>query len=186
VDLRLLRPCDEPITLIAEGWSPWEAPAGEVGEVTVAGAHVLAGYLNNPEANRENKIHDGERVWHRTGDAAHRDEEGRLWLMGRVKARVLRAGLVWWPMPAEVRALGVAGVTHAAYLGIPDAALGQRATLCVETPAGRLSAADRERLLAALAPLPVDEIRAFARIPRDPRHASKTDTEVLRQLLKAD
>jgi olefin beta-lactone synthetase len=183
IDLRLLRPWDEPITLGAEGWAPWEAPAGEVGEVTVTGAHVLAGYLNNPEADRENKIHDGERVWHRTGDAARRDEEGRLWLMGRVKERIRRAGQVGWGIPAEVRALGVPGVTHAAYLGVADAALGQRAVLCVETPAGRLAAAERERLFAALAPLSVDELRAFARIPRDPRHASKTDTAALRRLL---
>jgi len=80
-------------------------------------------------------------------------------------------------------ALGVSGVTHAAYLGLSDAALGQRAVLCVETPAGRLTAAERERLPTALAPMPVDELRAFARIPRDPRHASKTDTAALRRLL---
>lgn len=51
VDLRLLRPCDGPIALGEDGWAPWEAPAGEVGEVTVTGEHVLAGYLNNPEAD---------------------------------------------------------------------------------------------------------------------------------------
>ena len=183
VDLRLLRPCDEPIALGEDGWAPWDVPSGEVGEVTVTGTHVLAGYLNNPEADRENKIREGECVWHRTGDAARLDEEGRLWLMGRVKARVRRAGQLWWPIPAEVRALGVTGVTHAAYLGMPDAAMGQRAVLCVETPAGRLTATDRERLLTALAPMPVDELRAFRRLPRDPRHASKTDTEALRRRL---
>ena len=85
---------------------------------------------------------------------------------------------------AEVRALAVTGITHAAYLGLPDPERGQRAVLCVETPSGRLSAADRECLLAALAPMPVDTLHAFRRIPRDPRHASKTDTETLRRLLK--
>jgi hypothetical protein len=31
--------------------------------------------------------------------------------------------------------------------------------------------------------MPLDEVRAFRRIPRDPRHASKTDTTALRRLL---
>ena len=75
VDLRLLRPSDRPFAG-GDGWVPWEALAGEVGEVTMTGAHVLAGYLNNPEADRR-RIRDGERVWHRTGDAGCRDEEGQ-------------------------------------------------------------------------------------------------------------
>jgi hypothetical protein len=53
--------------------------------------------------------------------------------------------------------------------------------LCVEStcPASGLEA----RLRAALHPIPVDEVRALRRIPRDPRHASKTDVEALRRIL---
>src|SRR5262249_55140868 len=150
VTARLIRPWDGPVTLGEGGWADWEVPPGEVGEIAVTGAHVLTGYLNDPEADRENKIHDGGHVWHRTGDAAWLDSEGGLWLMGRVSARVRRAGDVWWGIPAEVRALAVPGVTHAAYLGLPDADLGQRAVLCVETADGQLSVALRENLLAAM------------------------------------
>jgi hypothetical protein len=32
---------------------------------------------------------------------------------------------------------------------------------------------------------PVDDLRVFAHLPRDPRHASKTDHAALRQLLGA-
>jgi acyl-CoA synthetase (AMP-forming)/AMP-acid ligase II len=151
--------------------------------VVVTGRHVLAGYLNDPEAERLNKIHDGERVWHRTGDAARLDAEGRLWLMGRVRERVQRDGQIWWGTPAEVRALEVEGIVHAAYLGLPDARRGQRAILCVESSGGSLSAPDQDRLRSALAPLPVDEVRVLTHIPRDPRHASKTDIEALRRLV---
>jgi acyl-CoA synthetase (AMP-forming)/AMP-acid ligase II len=186
IALRLVRPWAGPIDLGAEGWQAWEADAGEV---VVAGAHVLGGYLDNPAADRENKIRDGERLWHRTGDAARLDGEGRLWLLGRVSTRVERAGSVWWSLPAELRALSVLGVTHAAYLGLPDPHLGHRAVLCVEVAGSRrqvrprLSPTDRDRLLAALAPIPVDELHAFRHIPRDPRHASKTDMEALRRAL---
>jgi acyl-CoA synthetase (AMP-forming)/AMP-acid ligase II len=183
VEVRRVRPHDGPVALDAGGWAAWEAAPGEVGEVVVAGAHVLAGYLNDPEAERMNKIRDGGRVWHRTGDAAWMDDAGRLWLMGRIKERVLRDGRVWWGGAAEVRALEVPAVRHAAWLGVADADRGQRAVLCVETEDGRLTDDLRRALVDALGSFPVDEIRAVRRIPRDPRHASKTDMAALRALL---
>lgn len=185
IGVRLLRPHDGPVALDGGGWAAWEVGPREVGEVVVAGAHVLAGYLNDPGAERQNKIRDGARVWHRTGDAAWMDADGRLWLMGRVKERVRRAGAVWWGGAAEARALEVPEVRHAAYIGVPDPDLGQRAVLCVETATGTLSAAERDGIVAALAPFPVDDVRPLRRIPRDPRHASKTDVGALRELLDA-
>jgi len=91
---------------------------------------------------------------------------------------------VWWSTPAEVRALSVEGVRHAAYLGRPDPALGQRAVLCVEVPGGRLTEEASGRLRAALSPIPVDEIHALEHIPRDPRHRSKTDVGALSRVIE--
>lgn len=187
VELRILRPHDGPVELGPRGWAEWDAAPGETGEVAVTGDHVLAGYLDDPAADRENKVRDGARVWHRTGDAARLDAEGRLWLMGRVSQRVKRAGETEWSTPAEVRALGAPGVRHAAYLGLPDPDFGHRAVLCVETECGRLDDSARAAILDRLRPIPVDELRVLPRIPRDPRHASKTDTASLRrQLLKEE
>jgi len=184
IDLRLIQPHDGPVALGPEGWSEWDVPRGEVGEVVVTGAHVLPAYRRDPEANRLNKIRDGGKTWHRTGDGGRLDEQGRLWLMGRVKQRVRRGDRVWWSTPAEVRALSVEGVRHAAYLGRPDPALGQRAVLCVEVPDGRLTEEASGRLRAALSPIPVDEIRALEHIPRDPRHRSKTDVGALSRVIE--
>jgi olefin beta-lactone synthetase len=181
IAVRLVRATDAAIDPGASGWSAWEVGDGEVGEIAVAGAHVLPGYLNDPGADRMSRIDDGTRVWHRTGDAAWLDDDDRLWLMGRVRERVVRDGRVWWPGPAELRALAVGGVRHAAYVGAHDG----RVVLCVETEGGRLPDASRAALHTALGRFPVDEIRAVARIPRDPRHASKTDTRALRRLLSA-
>lgn len=183
IELRLLRPHDAPVVLDDGGLAAWEVAPGEVGEVVVAGGHVLPGYLNDPEAERQNKIRDGGRVWHRTGDAAWMDADGRLWLMGRVKERVRRDGWVWWGGAAEARVLEVAGVRHAAYIGVDDAQLGQRAVLCVETADGALTDTGRAAIVAALGPFPADRIIPLPRIPRDPRHASKTDVGALRQLI---
>jgi acyl-CoA synthetase (AMP-forming)/AMP-acid ligase II len=180
---RLVRPHDGPIELGAQGWNQWDVEQGRVGEVVVTGEHVVRGYLDDPAADRADKVRDGDRVWHRTGDAARLDALGRLWLMGRVRQRVQRAGETWWPQPVESRAMEQAGVRHAAYLGIADAELGQRAVLCVECDGGTLDAVAAAALRSRVG-APVDELRVFARLPRDPRHASKTDVEALRRLLR--
>jgi acyl-CoA synthetase (AMP-forming)/AMP-acid ligase II len=181
IQLRLVRPHDAPITLSESEWGEWDV-AGGPGEIVVAGAHVLRGYVGDPDADRRNKIRDGTTIWHRTGDAGRLDQDGRLWLLGRVRERVVRDGVVWWPLPAEVRALDVEGVTHAAYVGASDARMGKRAVLVVESDPGRARALEPE-LRQALDPWPLDELRVVTRIPRDPRHASKTDLETLRRHL---
>lgn len=183
IAVRLIRPFDGPIALGPAGWSEWEVGPGEVGEVVVHGDHVLPGYLHDLDAERNAKIGDGSQVWHRTGDGARLDPQGRLWLMGRVSQRVLRAGVTWWGSAAEVRALRVAGIRHAAYLGQPDPRLGQRAVLCVEVEGGRLDEATRQALRTALRDTPVDQVVALPLIPRDPRHASKTDMVALARRL---
>ena len=74
-----------------------DAPAGQPGEVLVAGPHVNPGYLDDPEAEAQTKVRDGDTIWHRTGDAGFLDEAKDLWLVGRVNDDV--AGL--WPLMAE-------------------------------------------------------------------------------------
>jgi acyl-CoA synthetase (AMP-forming)/AMP-acid ligase II len=182
VTCRLVRPHDGPIELVAGGWSEWEVTRGSVGEVVVAGEHVARGDLADAEAERADKIRDGGAVWHRTGDAARLDSLGRLWLMGRLQQRVRRAGRTWWPQPVESRALEHPGVRHAAYLGVADAALGERAVLCVECDGGTFGAASAAHLRSEVG-APVDELRVFAHLPRDRRHDSKTDLVALRRLL---
>lgn len=190
IALRIVRAHDGPLELDARGWAAWDTAAGETGEIVVAGGHVLTGYLDDPASDRENKVRDGARTWHRTGDAGRIDPAGRLWLMGRVSQRIERDGRTTWPLPVELAALRVPGVSHAAYLSMAGASgAGARgagiavAMLCVEVPGGVLGEGGEAALRAAVAPAPVDELAPLARIPRDPRHASKTDTGALRELL---
>lgn len=183
IALRLVRAHDGPITLGADGWSSWDVRPGEEGEIVVSGDHVLPGYLDGPEAVARTKVRDGARTWHRTGDGGRLDADGRLWLVGRVKERVIRDGRTWWPLPAEVRALGLPGVRHAAYLGVGATRTGQRAVLCIETDA-TASRALTDACRDAIAPSPLDDLVVLRRIPRDPRHASKTDVESLRLLVE--
>ena len=198
VGWKIVRPVDGSIRLESaersvqnNGWQSLEVAPGETGELLVTGPHVLRGYLDDPTAEAASKVRDGDRVWHRTGDGARWDGR-RLWLMGRVSQRVRRQGSVWWSMAAESRAIAVPGVAHAAYLGVPAEAEAPEdsAVLCLElesdggSRAGAPVAELEAEVRAALDPIPVDRMLVFDRLPRDPRHASKTDLGRLRELLE--
>jgi acyl-CoA synthetase (AMP-forming)/AMP-acid ligase II len=179
VEVALLVPSDGPLVAGAGGLDALRARAGEPGEVAVAGSHVLAAYWNDPEADRRFKIADGARTWHRTGDAARLDTEGRLWLVGRVRERIERAGRTWWNLPVEEAARRLPGVRRAAYF--PLAGAGQAvAVLALEGDEGMHAEWTLERLRAAVAPAPIDRVVARTRLPRDARHHSKHDLEALR------
>ena len=63
-------------------------PPGERGEVAIRGATVVDGYENNPAAN-EAAFTAG---WFRTGDEGVLDDEGYLFLTGRLKEQINRGG----------------------------------------------------------------------------------------------
>ena len=79
------------------------------GEIVVTGAHVNKSYLGGVGDTDNKLVIDGE-VWHRTGDAGHRDAEGFLWLRGRLSGR---AGN-FYPFELETAARFWPGVRHAA------------------------------------------------------------------------
>ena len=63
-------------------------PAGELGEVVIRGLNVTGGYESNPSAN-ESAFANG---WFRTGDQGRFDEQGYLFLTGRIKELINRGG----------------------------------------------------------------------------------------------
>jgi olefin beta-lactone synthetase len=155
--------------------------AGEAGEIAVAGPHVLSSYWNDPESDARFKIKEGARTWHRTGDAARLDTAGRLWLLGRVRERVVRDGRTWWSLPVEQAARTLPGVRHAAYFPLQAGAPEGPAVLALEGDAARHAEWSLEVVRRAVAPAPVDRVVRATRIPRDPRHHSKPDLARLRQ-----
>ncbi|MCP5025363.1 MAG: AMP-binding protein [Actinomycetia bacterium] len=63
-------------------------PSGEVGEVAIRGANVMAGYWNKPGQTASVLI-DG---WYRSGDLGRMDEEGYLFLVDRAKDMMVSGG----------------------------------------------------------------------------------------------
>ncbi|XP_071167189.1 long-chain-fatty-acid--CoA ligase ACSBG2-like isoform X3 [Mytilus edulis] len=59
------------------------------GEICMWGRHVFMGYLNAPEKN--NEIFDEEN-WLKTGDLGKHDDQGFLFITGRIKELIITAG----------------------------------------------------------------------------------------------
>lgn len=93
-----------------------QLPPGMPGEIAVAGPTVFAGYFDDNEGTRA-VIREG---WLHTGDVGALDADGYLYVHGRLRALIKRAGATIIPREAEDAALSVAGVVSAAAVGLPD------------------------------------------------------------------
>ncbi len=66
-----------------------EEQQGYMGEICIRGENVTSGYLKNPDANRSSFTKDG---FFRTGDQGKLDDEGYVFLTGRIKELINKGG----------------------------------------------------------------------------------------------
>lgn len=98
-----------------------DVPCGVPGQIVAQGEAVFAGYFDDEAASRE-ALRDG---WLQTGDVGTMDENGHLFVKGRARALIKRAGATIAPREIEEVVDGVAGVRFSAAVGIePDGAAG--------------------------------------------------------------
>ncbi|GAA1215090.1 FadD7 family fatty acid--CoA ligase [Pseudonocardia alaniniphila] len=140
-------------------------PAGAQGEVWVRGRTVARGYLADP-AGTAHSFRDG---WLRTGDLGSLDEDGYLFLTGRINSLINRGGETISPEYVEDILAGCPGVTEVAVFAIPDATVGQRVGAAVVVCEGEGIGAEqilqycRQRLSAAEVP---DRLEVVDALPR--------------------
>ena len=159
------------------GFDALACAQGLPGEIVVAGRHVLDGYLDGA-GDAQTKIRVGDTVWHRTGDAGYLDERGRLWLLGRCRARLQDEHGTAWPFAIECAASRFPFVRRSALV----AANGSGRVLAVE---GEASAQDLHALEAALGWAQLGRVLAVPEIPVDARHNAKVDYTALAEVLPA-
>lgn len=141
-------------------------------EIQVAGGHVNRGYLD-PAHDVENKIREGDAIWHRTGDAGRLNADGRLWLLGRVGSEVRIADHMVYPFSVEVAVRGWDGVRACALVersGVP--------CLVIEG-----DIANESDWRARAEGLGIPDVQILQKIPMDRRHASKVDRHALAKLV---
>jgi long-chain acyl-CoA synthetase len=115
-----------------------DVPVGEVGEIWLSGPCVMKGYYKNPEATAE-VLQNG---WLRTGDLGRFDEEGYLYIVGRVKDMIIRGGQNIYPQQIENVLSQFPGVEECCVVGVEEPRWGQE-VLAVIKPAEGVELSDR-------------------------------------------
>jgi acyl-CoA synthetase (AMP-forming)/AMP-acid ligase II len=128
IDLRIIKITDDPIAT----WSDnLQVNDGEIGEIAVSGQIVTRAYFRRPHNDRESKIIDGQRFWHRMGDVGWLDSKGRVWFCGRKSHRVITPETTLFTIPCEAIFNNHAAVYRSALVGVGNAPR-QRPVICIE------------------------------------------------------
>lgn len=144
-----------------------------IGEIIVAGNHVLSSYYNNQEALLRNKIFIGNKVFHRTGDSGYL-KDGQLFLTGRCNSIISYNDTAIYPFIIEQQLRMVEGIKMGTILMVR-----QQPHLIIECDLKNKASisSDVNRIFEDAFPI------IWQEIPRDPRHHSKIDYEKLKLIL---
>ena len=99
-----------------------ETPQGEVGEIVARGERLMKGYWKMEEATQQT-LRGG---WLYTGDLGYFDEDGYIFLSGRAKDFIKRAGEMISPEEVEQTLMSHPAIDDAAIIGIQDDDWGER------------------------------------------------------------
>jgi acyl-CoA synthetase (AMP-forming)/AMP-acid ligase II/acyl carrier protein len=163
-------------------------PPNTVGEICIRGENVMAGYENNPSANAASFVSG----WLRTGDRGTLDEDGYVFIQGRLKELINRGGEKISPREIDEVLLRHPAVRQAVAFAIPHPTLGEDVAAAVVLYEGQAVTMQELRQFAAagLADFKVPRLIVF--IPEIPKGATgkvqriglseklKTELEALR------
>ena len=96
-------------------------PPGEIGEVWARGPQVADGYQGDSELS-SGQFTEG---WLRTGDLGRLDDDGYLFLEGRIKDMLIYKGYNVYPQQLEELLCGHPDVAQASVVGIPVEGVGE-------------------------------------------------------------
>lgn len=97
------------------------------GEIVVRGPLVFSGYLDDPELTASSFAGD----WFRTGDLGRIDDDGYIYISGRLKEIINRGGVKISPAEIDAAIESMPGVKEAATFGSPHPSLGEEVVAAV-------------------------------------------------------
>lgn len=104
-----------------------ELPPMQTGEICIRGDNLTKGYTNNPKANEE-AFAGG---WFHTGDQGYLDEDGYLFITGRIKELINRGGEKIPPAMVDEVLLAHPAVAQAVVFGVPDPKYGEEVNAAI-------------------------------------------------------
>ncbi|MEL6784279.1 MAG: AMP-binding protein, partial [Pseudomonadota bacterium] len=110
-----------------------ECTRGTEGEVLVRGTNVMRCYRNNSEATKASITSDG---WLRTGDLGRMDDDGYVFITGRLKELIIKGGENIAPREVDEALLAHPDVIEAAAFARPCARYGQSVEAGVKLRSG--------------------------------------------------
>jgi fatty-acyl-CoA synthase len=159
-----------------------ECPVGESGEVIIRGPSVASLVWNDPARARKIFEPDGADTWWHSGDMGHLDEDGYLYLEGRVDDMIISGGINIMPARVEEVLLAHPDVTEVAVVGVPDPEWGQRVKAFVVAKGPELSSQDLDGFMKESELADYQRPRLYDFVEGLPRTATgKIDRKALRE-----
>lgn len=105
-----------------------QVPRGTQGEIMIRGDNVMKEYYKAPELTAKAIEPDG---WFHTGDLGYMDEDGFVFVKGRIKELIIKGGENIPPQEIDEALYRHPAVQDAAAVGIPDEHYGEEIMCCV-------------------------------------------------------
>ncbi len=162
------RPVPSVIERIVDPGSERDMPAGEEGEIRIAGPNIMKGYYRLPDETRA--VFD-EHGFFKTGDMGRLDERGHLFITGRIKEMIIVGGENVFPREIEEVLNRHPSVHASAVIGIMDPIRGELPAAFVELEEdaefdeSELRSWCREHLAGYKVPRSIERIDALPRNP---------------------
>ena len=142
-------------------------PEGSIGEIIVAGDHVLSSYFGGEEIMKNSKIKKGNTLWHKTGDAGY-ILDGLLYLVGRASQMISIQNKTYGIFEIEAYLKSFPKVKNGTAIQVQN-----RTVIILD---GFVTDAEKIQIQEKYSDVIV--VEGYA-IPMDPRHHSKIDYGVL-------
>lgn len=112
--------------MIVEPGTTERAEDGKSGELLVSSDRMVRAYLNKPEETASSFVELDGRLWYRTGDIVHQDEQGFLYFMDRSVDTIKHKGYRIATSEIEAALQEHPAVIECCIIGVPDPKVGER------------------------------------------------------------
>ncbi len=99
-----------------------ELSYNEIGEILLKSPTMMDGYLNNPEETSELIKTYVDGTWVHTGDLGYLDNDGCLFIKGRIKRLIIKRGMKVFPIELEnlIANANIEGIANCCVFGVSD------------------------------------------------------------------